>query len=84
VPGEVAELETSKEGMMGGGHLTKAEFAAMIQDLQEKEEQLKTFIATAGEDREKLFRLRDLMLKKKELLVCVHIKQIQKHTLGCF
>jgi hypothetical protein len=76
VPEKVAELEKSMEGMMAGGHLTKAELAAMIKDLQEKEEHLQTLIATAGEDKVKLFRLRELMLKKKELLVCAHIKQI--------
>ena len=30
-----------------GGHLTKAELAAMVKDLQDKEEQLQTLIATA-------------------------------------
>jgi hypothetical protein len=75
VPKKVAELDKSME-RMGGGHLRNAELAAMIKDLQEKEEHLQTLIATAGEDKVKLFRLRELMLKKKELLVCAHIKQI--------
>jgi len=73
VPKKVAELDKSME-RIGGGHLTNAELAAMIEDLQEKEEHLHTLIATAGEDKEKLFRLRELKLKKKELLVCAHIK----------
>jgi hypothetical protein len=47
VPEKVAELEKSMEGMMAGGHLTKAELAAMTKDLEEKEEQLQVLIATA-------------------------------------
>ena len=49
VPEKVAELEKSMEGMMAGGHLTKAEIDTMVQDLQDKEAQLQGMIASAKE-----------------------------------